>query len=400
MALSHSACGPSNPDSRAAGNGGAEDADISSLLGMLASVTDPRSPQGIQHALQFVLAVCVVAMLAGAKNYREIAGQAADMPQPLLKKLGAKWNWFRLRCKHPSESTIRNVLTRIDAAELDLITGAWLFAQARKYGKTEWEIAVDGKVMRGAWTDENDKVTLFSAMLHREAVTIAQVRVPDGTNEITQAGTLLDAVKIPEGESALITLDAAHTQRETAEYVGGKPGWDFLMTVKGNQPSLHREVFDKILPLLTEAPHHVTEEYDRGRIKRRSCWITGAEGIDFPHARQAAFIRREIFEISGDRISKEHALILTSRKTEMMTAADVNRHTRGHWRIENKSHYIRDTVYREDDSQAWAESGPHALASLRNLTLGLFRLKNANSIKETTEWVCRERTRALQFMTT
>ena len=172
------------------------------------------------------------------------------------------------------------------------------------------------------------------------------------------------------------------------------------MTVKGNQPSLHREVFDKILPLLTEAPHHVTEEHDRGRIKRRSCWITGAEGIDFPHARQAAFIRREIFEISGDRISKEHALILTSRKTEMMTAADVNRHARGHWGIENKSHYIRDTVYREDDSQAWQESGPHALAALRNLTLGLFRLKNANSIKETTEWVCRDRTRALQFMTT
>ena len=400
MALSHSARGPSNPNSRATGNGSAEDADISGLLGMLASVTDPRSPQGIQHALQFVLAVCVVAMLAGAKNYREIAGQAADMPQPLLKKLGAKWNWFRLRCKHPSESTIRKVLTRIDAAELDLIAGAWLFAQARTNGKAEWEIAVDGKVMRGAWTDENDKVTLFSAMLHREAVTIAQVRVPDGTNEITQAGTLLDAVKIPEGESVLITLDAAHTQRETAEYVGGKPGWDFLMTVKGNQPSLHREVFDKILPLLTEAPHHVTEEHDRGRIKRRSCWITSAEGIDFPHARQAAFIRREIFEISGDRVSKEHALILTSRKTEMMTAADVNRHARGHWGIENKSHYIRDTVYREDDSQAWQESGPHALASLRNLTLGLFRLKNANSIKETTEWICRDRTRALQFMTT
>ena len=44
--------------------------------------------------------------------------------------------------------------------------------------------------------------------------------------------------------------------------------------------------------------------------------------------------------------------------------------------------------------------GPHALASLRNLTLGLFRLKNANSIKETTEWICRDRMRALQFMTT
>jgi predicted transposase YbfD/YdcC len=367
---------------------------------MLASVTDPRSPQGIQHSLEFVLAVCVVATLAAAKNYREIAGHAADIPQPLLKKLGAEWNWFRLRYKYPSESTIRNVLTRIDAAELDLITGAWLSTQARKDGKAEWVIALDGKVMRGAWSDENDKVTLFSAMLHREAVTIAQVRVPDGTNEITQADTLLDAMRIPEGEAVLVTLDAAHTQRETAASVAGKPGWDYLMTVKGNQPSLQRAVFGKILPLLIEDPHHVMEEHDRGQIKRRSCWITDAEGIDFPHARQAAIIRREIFEITGDRISKENALILTSRKHGKMTAADVNRHTRGHWGIENKNHYVRDTVYREDNGQAWAENGPHSLASLRNLTLGLLRLKNVNSIKETTEWICRDRMRALQFMTT
>ena len=108
--------------------------------------------------------------------------------------------------------------------------------------------------MRGAWTDENDKVTLFSAMLHREAVTIAQVRVPDGTNEITQADAILDTVEIPAGEPVLVTLDAAHTQRETAETIGGKPGWDYLMTVKGNQPSLQREVFDKILPLLAQNP--------------------------------------------------------------------------------------------------------------------------------------------------
>jgi predicted transposase YbfD/YdcC len=396
----HSACGPSSPDACAAGDEGAEDADISSLLGMLASVTDPRSPQGIQHILAFVLAVCVVAMLAGAKNYREIAGHAADIPQPLLRKLGAEWSWFRLRYKYPSESTIRNVLTRIDAAELDLITGAWLFARARKRGKAEWEIALDGKVMRGAWTDENDKVTLFSAMLHREAVTIAQVRVPDGTNEITQADAILDTVEIPAGEPVLVTLDAAHTQRETAETIGGKPGWDYLMTVKGNQPSLQREVFDKILPLLGKTPHDVTEEHDRGRIKRRSCWITSAEGIDFPHARQAAIIRREIFEISGDRISKEHALILTSRKPEKMTAADVNRHIRGHWGIENKNHYVRDTVFREDHGQAWAGDGPQALASLRNLALGLFRMKNVKAIKETAEWVCRDQARALQFMTT
>src|SRR2546429_2164787 len=135
VSFSHSAGSPSSLNARAAGNAGTEDADISSLLRMLASVTDPRSPQGIQHALGFMLAVCVVAMLVGAGNYREIAGHAADIPQPLLKKLGAEWCWFRLRCKYPSESTIRNVLTRIDAAELDKITGKWLSAQAGKTGK-------------------------------------------------------------------------------------------------------------------------------------------------------------------------------------------------------------------------------------------------------------------------
>jgi predicted transposase YbfD/YdcC len=400
VSFSHSACGPSSPDAGTHANEAAGNTDISGLLNMLASVPDPRSPRGKQYPLEFVLAVCVVAMLAGAKNYTEIARQAADMPQSLLRKLGAKWNWFRLRCQWPGKSAIWNVLTEIDAAMMDRITGTWLAAQARKDKESEWRIALDGKVMRGAWTDENDKVTMFSAMLHDEAVTIAQVRVPDGTNEITQADTLLDAAGIPEGESVLVTIDAAHTQRETAEYIGAKPGWNYLMTVKGNQPALQRQVFGRILPLVSGTPHHIMEEHSRGRIKKWSCWLTSADGIDFPHAARAAFIRRETFEISGDRISKENALVLTGGEAGEMTAAEVSRHTRNHWGIENKSHYVRDTVYREDHGQAWAGEGPQALASLRNLAIGLFRMKNADAIKETTEWVCRDRIRALQFMTT
>ncbi len=401
MSVSHSAPGPSSANAIAAGNENPEDTDISGLLSILASVLDPRSRHGKQHQLEFILAVCVVAILAGARNYQEIARQAADMPQPLLKKLGARWCWFNLRYKYPSRSTIRNVLIKIDAAALDVITCTWITAQARRDGeKGEWVIALDGKVLRGAWTDENGKVTLFSAMLHSEAVTVAQVRVPDGTNEITQADAVLNAAGIPDGEQVLVTLDAAHTQRETAEEIGGRPGWDYVMTVKGNQPSLQRKVFDKILPLLRKPPFHVMEERSRGRIKRWSCWIAGADGIDFPHAGQAACIRRDVFEITGDRISKEYAFILTSRTEGKMTAADISLHVRGHWGIENKNHYIRDTVYREDHGQAWIGNGPHALASLRNLAIGLFRLKNTDSIKETTEWVCRDRMRALKFMTT
>ncbi|HEY4342696.1 MAG TPA: hypothetical protein VGM97_22380 [Steroidobacteraceae bacterium] len=171
------------------------------------------------------------------------------------------------------------------------------------------------------------------------------------------------------------------------------------MNVKGNQPALQRAVFDKVIPFLKEKPHDIAEDRSRGRVKRWSCWITDADGIEFPGASQAAFILREIFEVSGDRVSKETALMLTSQDAGQMTAAGLNYRERGHWGIENKSHYVRDTVYREDHGQSWADNGPHVLAIIRNLAIGLIRLKGVNAIKETTEWIAGDRMRALRFMT-
>ena len=92
--------------------------------------------------------------------------------------------------------------------------------------------------------------------------------------------------------------------------------------------------------------------------------------------------------------------MITSRPPGKMSAAQINRNTRNHWVIENKSHYIRDTVYREDHNQTWTGNGAHVLAITRNLAVSLIRMKGVKAIKETTEWVAADRTRALKFMTT
>jgi hypothetical protein len=89
VSLSHSACGPSSPDACAAGNESPADADISSLLGMLASVTDPRSPQGIQHTLEFVLAVYVAMPAALRRNGRR------QLPMPVTL---CNIRWLRACC--------------------------------------------------------------------------------------------------------------------------------------------------------------------------------------------------------------------------------------------------------------------------------------------------------------
>lgn len=398
MPFSHYPAAQSNRDCAAAGECG-----ISSLVEMLASVTDPRKPRGRQHGIGFVLAVTVVAVLAGARTYSEIARRAADISQETLRELGAAWDWHGNRYRRPSKTVIRNVLTGIDGDEMDRITGRWLYENSGKDGGSEWEIAVDGKVMRGAWTAENDKVTLFSAMRHRDGVTIAQVGVPDGTDETTQAAALLKSVGslgIPAGDDVLVTFDAAHTSRETAREVKKRPRFDYLMNVKGNRPWLLESVFAKMAPETRKPPADIMRERSRGQVRQWSCWITDAGGIDFPGASQAALILREIFEVSGQRVSKEIALMVTSRPPEKMTAADMNRNTRNHWGIENKNHYIRDTVYREDHNQTWTGNGPHVLAITRNLAISLMRRKGVKAIKETTEWIAADRARALQYMTT
>jgi predicted transposase YbfD/YdcC len=366
---------------------------------MLGKVADPRSPRGKRHKLVFILACAVVAVLAGACNYRQLGSQAADLPQSLLAKLGAKWNWFRRRYDWPSEATLRRVLRSIDATQLDLLTGSWLFERAHRDPEDLLVIALDGKVLRGAWTADG-QVTLFSAMIHGLGVTVAQIRVPDHTTEITQASALLANIPLQDSKNVIVTMDAAHTQRATAEQIKAGLGLDYIMTVKGNQPILHQEILTRFTPLVSTVPGSVAEERDHGRITRWSTWMSGATGIDFPHAAQLGCIRRDEFTLDEKAISKEFVFIITSSPAGRTDPAGLHTHVREHWGIENKSHHVRDVVYREDHQHTWDGNGAHTMAALRNLVLGLFRLNGIHKIKEAAETVCRDRLRALPLLAT
>jgi len=380
-----------------------DECDISGLLEMLGCVTDGRSRRGRVYGLAFVLMVSLVAVLCGASNFRQIADQVADFPHSLLRKLGARWCYFRGGFRRPSEKTIRLVLTNIDAGKLDAVAGSWLRYRAKPEAEGTMTVAIDGKVLRGAWTDDNEKFTLFSAMIHGIGVTIAQVQVPADTNEITQVKALLDTVPARAGERVVVTMDAAHTQRDTAEYLVADRGFTYIMTVKGNQPTLLESVFSSCLPLVKTEPHHTVEERAHGRINRWSTWITDATGIDFPHIRTAGCIRRETFNLAGVRTGKEYGWIITGSPVGdggISHAEHLHDGVRQHWGIENKSHYVRDTTWREDAHQLHGGSGPQTMATLRNVAAGLIRLNGINAIKRTTERLARNPIRALTIIAT
>ena len=377
--------------------------DISSLLEMLSGVPETRGVRGRVYGLVFMVAASLVAVLAGASNYRQIADKIGDFPPSLMRKLTGRWCYFRAGYRRPSAKTVRLVLCGIDAGRFDELVGEWLRQRAKPESDGTMTVAIDGKVLRGAWADENEKFTLFSAMIHGLGVTIAQVGVPAETNEITQVEALLETLPVRDGERVVVTMDAAHTQRDTAEYIVAKRGFTYMMNVKGNQPTVLRSVFKKCLPLLRDEPGHVVEERGHGRVKRWSTWITDATGITFPHARTIGCIRRDTFNLAGQHTSKEFAWIISGNPEEqerITTAEHLHTFVRDHWEIENKSHYVRDVTFHEDANQAYTGNGPQVMATLRNIAAGLIRLDGTNAIKRTTEWIGRQPLRALPLIAT
>lgn len=372
--------------------------EVPGLLDVLAQVPDLRKRRGRRFALVFMLAVAVACVLAGAKSFREIGDQAADLPQEVLARLGGKPRPLLRRIIAPSETRIRTLVHAIGADALDDLIGGWLRALADA-GRLEGlltAIAIDGKWLRGV---ADGQVKLFAAMLHEEKVMIAQHRIPDETTEITQVKELLDAVDL---DNAVVTADAAHAQRETAEYIAGSRddgnrGSDYFLFLTGNQPTLQRAVFDAVQHGGPRDPDHTELDYGHGRIIRRSIWVTGAGDLDFPHASRVARIRRDRYDLDGALISTEIVHAVTSLKEDRAGAADLAKIARGQWGIES-AHWLRDTAWAEDANTGYAGNGPQVMATFRNIAISLLYLAGVAEITRTLQAIGRDRTRMLSYL--
>jgi predicted transposase YbfD/YdcC len=372
--------------------------EVPGLLEVLALVPDPRKRRGRRYGLVFVLAVAAACALAGARNFREAGDHAADLPQDVLARLGGRPHPLLRRIIAPSETRIRTLIHAIGADVLDDLTGDWLrdLADAGRLDGPLIAIAIDGKWLRGV---ADGQVKLFAAMLQEQKVIIAQHRIPDETTETTQVRELLTPVDL---RNAVVTADAAHAQRDTAEYIAGKKedggrNSDYFLFVKGNQPKLQKAVFDAIQAGGPREPDHTELDRSHGRIIRRSIWVAGAAGIDFPHVSRIARIRRDRYDADGQPTGKEIVHAVTSLDAGHAGPADLARIARGQWGIESV-HWIRDTAYAEDANTGYAGNGPQIMATLRNLAVSLLYLNGVKEITRTLQAIARDQNRILDYL--
>jgi hypothetical protein len=121
------------------------------------------------------------------------------------------------------------------------------------------------------------------------------------------------------------------------------------------------------------------EEKGHGRIERRTIQVTDKVRRSwFPYAAQGFRVERTTWN-RKDGWRHEVAYGLTSLAPDRADEARVLRLTRGHWTIE-ALHHIRDVTYDEDRCQIRTGNGPRAMATLRNLAIGLIRLYGLGAV--------------------
>jgi predicted transposase YbfD/YdcC len=126
-----------------------------------------------------------------------------------------------------------------------------------------------------------------------------------------------------------------------------------------------------------------TIDKGHGRVERRTLKATTAlnEYRDWPGVAQVGQVQSVVHK--DGKTSHETRYFISSVPRKQADAAQLLTWARGHWSIENGSHYVRDVTLGEDASRVRKGSGPEVMAAIGNAAIGFLRSTGAMNIAET-----------------
>ena len=337
------------------------------FLDYFKDLPDPRQAGKVIYPLAEVLLLCLLAVLAGAETFVDIA-RFGEKKIDLLRR-------FRpFRHGTPAHDHLGDILSVLDAAQFQRCFVTWVAALT---GAAREVIAIDGKTLRrsGGKKDAQAAVHMVSAFAAHQRLVLGQVKVADKSNEIVAIPKLLDLLAI---EGAVVTLDAIGCQRAIAEQIIDKKA-NYVLALKGNQGTLREDVELFVAEQKAKGfkdakvSRHETVDGDHGRIETRTYtaihdveWLkerhdwTGLQGVVMVES------KREI----GDKIERDTRFYITSLA---WLAGQIGPVIRGHWAVENSLHWVMDMVFRDDECRVRTDHAPANFTTLKHMAHNLIR---------------------------
>jgi Transposase DDE domain len=183
------------------------------------------------------------------------------------------------------------------------------------------------------------------------------------------------------------------TPKKTVEQIV-ESGNDYLITVKGNQPKLYQHLQAQFAAHDPDSIDDQTEQV-RDRITRRTVSVLPA-GTDLAAVWTGvqSLIRVQRTGIRGTEAMHETMFYISSRTAD---ARQLGEWIRAHWQIENRLHWGKDVVLKEDTAPLCSGHAPENMAILRTITVNLLRLNGFASMTKGIRAVAHDIDRLFSF---
>ena len=333
-----------------------------------ALLEDPRQSGKVWYLLDEVLLLCLLAVLAGAEGWVEIAEFGK-------KKLAFLRRYRAFEKGTPSHDQLGDLFAALDAEQFQCCFIAWT-GSLTKLGPDI--VAIDGKTLRRSYQQGGAKapIHMISAWANRQRLVLGQVKVADKSNEITAIPQLLDLLTV---KGSIVTIDAMGCQKEIAAKIVEKNA-DYVLALKGNQGTLREDVelffTEQKERAFADAAvsRHKTLEKSHGRIETRV--YTATDDIDWLRKRhdwvglKSIVMVESIREIIGGKTEPETRFYISSLPANAQAQGEA---IRGHWGVENSHHWVMDMVFRDDECRIRKDNAPANFATIKHIASNLLR---------------------------
>ena len=355
--------------------------NVCNFVEALSQLPDDRDNRGKRHALAFVVAGVVLAILSGRSKVSSI-----------FRYLRNRIEWLREVTQHPeagvvSRAHLPRLLARVDWVELNTLIDQHFGVQVELSATHDW-VAIDGKVLRGTLAS-GDKQSVVFAVSHASRTLLAQA--PMKGSKASEIPVVRDLLKHSQLEAHKVTLDAHHCNPTTTAQIH-QAGGQYVIQVKENQPLLLTQCQSVAAAAVPLGRH---EECDKGHGR-----LTTREGQCFDMRALSLAPRWSDSGIHTLVVMKRHTFTLATQKTTCETAYYISNQAlstdpyaqaleltgaiRQHWHVESDN-WIRDVTLEEDHIKTTSANQAQNMGCLRSLAMRLLRRFNVKHFQEALE---------------